>query len=134
MTPEPLLLVTRLILIEDCERKREEKGREGKEAGEGEGEREHLWTRESGVVYREIKIKAVTVNEVSEESEIKCMEERETHSNRGRDGELITGWCLDPWEYLPMESCFLDPQKLTSPCDEHKNFISTRDVIYNALC
>ena len=26
MTPEPLLLVTRLILIEDCERKREEKG------------------------------------------------------------------------------------------------------------
>lgn len=96
MTPEPLLLVTRLILIEDCERKREEKGREGKEAGEGEGEREHLWTRESGVVYREIKIKAVTVNEVSEESEIKFMEERETHSNRGRDGELITGWCLDP--------------------------------------
>lgn len=83
VTPEPLLLVTRLILIEDCERERErkrkEKGREGKEAGDGEGEREHLWTRESGVVYREIKIKAVTVNEVSEESEIKCMEERETH-------------------------------------------------------
>lgn len=82
VTPEPLLLVTRLILIEDCERERErkrKKGREGRRQGEGEGEREHLWTRESGVVYREIKIKAVTVNEVSEESEIKCMEERETH-------------------------------------------------------
>lgn len=40
VTPEPLLLVTRLILIEDCERERErkrkEKGREGKEAGDGE--------------------------------------------------------------------------------------------------
>ena len=34
--------------------------------------------KESGVVYTEIKIKAVTVNEVSEESEIKYMEERET--------------------------------------------------------
>ena len=73
-----------------------EKRKEGKGRRQGEGEREHLWTRESGVVYREIKIKAVTVNEVSEESEIKFMEERETHSNRGRDGELITGWCLDP--------------------------------------
>ena len=54
--------------------KRERKGREGSRGG---GEKD-LWTRESGVVYTEIKIKAVTVNEVSEESEIKYMEERET--------------------------------------------------------
>lgn len=60
------------------EREKRKEGK-GRRQGEGEGEREHLWTRESGVVYREIKIKAVTVNEVSEESEIKCMEERETH-------------------------------------------------------
>ena len=88
VTPEPLLLVTGLILIEDCERererKREEKGREGKEAGEGEAEREHLWARESGVVYTEIKIKAVTVNEASEESEIKYMEERGTLQEQGQ--------------------------------------------------
>lgn len=56
-------------------------GGEGEERGEagrgGEG-REHLWTRELGVVYTEVKIKAVVVNEISEESEIKCVEERDT--------------------------------------------------------
>ena len=53
------------------------------EAGEGEAEREHLWARES-VVYTEIKIKAVTVNEASEESEIKYMEERGTLQEQGQ--------------------------------------------------
>lgn len=62
-----------------------EPGREGKGAREeerrswvGDGEREHLRTRGLGVVYTEIKIKAVTVNQVGEGTEIKYGRERDT--------------------------------------------------------
>lgn len=82
VTPEPVLLITRLMLIEDCGWGRGRRGGGGRGGERGEG-REHLWTREL-VVYTEVKIKAAVVNEISEESEIKCVEERETQQSQGQ--------------------------------------------------
>ena len=85
--------------MEDRDRGRERagKGREGKGAREeerrswvGDGEREHLQTRGLGVVYTEIKIKAVTVNQVGEGTEIKYGRERDTSVT----GTGMVSWSL----------------------------------------